>query len=98
MNEPAPILTPAQVQEIEMNFDSKLVRTHWGECWKCHPECAIARLVASHRALERIVDDNAQCCEERRKAEADEVRKDLAKLSSQDTETQRVELTDEARP
>jgi len=49
------ILTPAQVQEIEDNFDSKRVRTHWKDCWKCHPDCAIARLIASHRALEQRV-------------------------------------------
>ena len=46
------ILTPAQVQEIENEWiGMAIIRTHHTECWHYHPECAIALLAASQRAV-----------------------------------------------
>lgn len=48
-----PILTPAQVQEMEAYYTNPAYLTHYEDCWQGHPHCAIARLIASHRALEQ---------------------------------------------
>lgn len=74
----APILTPAQVQEIEQAFDSKLVRTHYAECWQYHWECAIARLIEHIRALEMDLETVKHG-------------RDLAWASRDEAETERIE-------
>jgi len=49
------ILTPAQVQEIEDYYPPP--SEDWEDCWKYHFRCALARLIASHRAVGDERDD-----------------------------------------
>ncbi len=45
------ILTPAQVQEMADCWPLLEGATHYTDCWEEHLRCALARLIASHRAV-----------------------------------------------
>ena len=50
-------ITTAQVQEIEEWWQRFPCPKAEEECWKHHPRCAIASLIASHRAMEKTIED-----------------------------------------
>ena len=55
-------LTPAQVHDIEDCWPVER-ENHSLTCWAMHPRCAIARLIASHRALEQDGKENVEIVE-----------------------------------
>ena len=51
------ILTPEQVAGRLARHEDWSGTTHWEECWRSHPRCALHQLAHSHEALREQLRD-----------------------------------------
>ena len=55
-------MTERELDEIMRRWVDKYARTHWDECWKVHPACAIAKVIVECRRLRKELSQSKRKC------------------------------------